>query len=70
MVQWAGEASASLSHAIFRFTEDQDLRLTAGVRAPLSPAGIGQPEPFLRLQENCWSLNMDRHGAWSIKYDL
>lgn len=46
------------------------MRLTLGVRAPLSPAGVGQAEPFLRLQENCWSVNVDRHGAWNIGYDL
>ncbi len=29
-MQWRGEASACLSHAVLRFTEDQDLRVTAG----------------------------------------
>lgn len=35
-LQWGGELHAHLSHAIFRFSEDQDVRLTAGVRAPLT----------------------------------
>ena len=34
--QWSGEVHARLSHAMFRFADDQDVRLTAGVRAPLS----------------------------------
>lgn len=49
-MQWRGEASACLSHAVLRFTEDQDLRVTAGVRAPLTQHSVGQPEPFLRVQ--------------------
>ncbi|KAL6780985.1 hypothetical protein ACKKBG_A09295 [Auxenochlorella protothecoides x Auxenochlorella symbiontica] len=67
---WRGEASACLSHAVLRFTEDQDLRVTAGVRAPLTQHSVGQPEPFLRVQENCWTLNVDRHGGWNVLYDL
>jgi hypothetical protein len=35
-VQWGGELHARISHAIFRFTNDQDVRLTAGVRAPVT----------------------------------
>lgn len=26
-----------------------------------------QPQP---LQENCWTLNVDRHGGWNVLYDL
>ena len=70
LLQWGGEVLGSVSHAIFRFTEEQDLRLTAGVRAPLTEAGLGEAQPFLRLQENCWGITFDRHGSWRVTYDL
>jgi hypothetical protein len=67
---WAGEASAALSHAAFRLAADQDVRVSAGVRAALGPKGLlGRPEPFLRVQENCWSLTADARG-WRVSYDL
>lgn len=132
--QWGGELHAHLSHAVFRFTDDQDVRLTAGVRAPLTqrvrrapvccgaagqavgrggagraggatqrscrqvrrgaggegraldtaglprPAhapptlqGVGDPRPYLRVQENCWALTLQPEGRgmqWRVEYDL
>ena len=55
---------------MFRFTEDQDVRVTAGVRLPLLQSGVGDPQPFLRLQENAWSLHADAKGGWRVTYDL
>lgn len=55
---------------MFRFTEDQDVRLTAGVRAPLTHKGVGEARPYLRLQENCWSLVVHPDGEWRVAYDL
>ncbi|EFN55602.1 hypothetical protein CHLNCDRAFT_52218 [Chlorella variabilis] len=60
--KWGGELHARLSHAIFRFTDDQDVRLTAG--------GVGDPKPYARLQENCWSLTFHPNGEWRVGYDL
>lgn len=141
---WAGEASLAVSHAMLRFTDDQDVRVTAGVQVPLYQQSTGKPEPFFRVQasgsgvgrkggekkragwetaharragmeercrrpegcqptrrqqphrgpgrqdctlsarprppphaapphpsqENCWTLNVDRHGRWNVLYDL
>ena len=47
-----------------------DVRLTAGVRAPLSPAGVGEGKPYLRLQENCWGVTIQGPGEWRVTYDL
>lgn len=68
--QWTGVAKAELRHTAFHVLGDTDLRLSAGVRAPLGPAGAGKPEPYLRLQENCWSLTVGRKGTWAVTYDL
>lgn len=140
LLQWGGQLHAALSHAAFRFTEDQDVRLTVGVRAPVRPGrrnrlvpgaaagsgkgqgraiagwcvpqqtpmacsgnniaqaagcisltrpcmrpsvsagpqvsdrGVGAGQPYLRFQENCWglTLNRSRSGAvsWAVSYDL
>eukprot|EP00887_Chlorella_sp_A99_P007997 scaffold12.g7997.t1 len=57
--RWSGELAGA------------DLRITAGVRAPVSDRGmVGRAEPFLRLQENCWGLTIDRRGNWTATYDL
>lgn len=68
--QWAGELHGHVSHAIFRFTDDQDVRLTAGVRAPLTQRGVGEARPYLRVQENCWALTVHPDGQWRVSYDL
>ncbi|PSC73740.1 outer envelope pore [Micractinium conductrix] len=68
--KWAGELHAHLSHAIFRFTDDQDVRLTAGVRAPVTHQGVGVAQPYVRLQENCWALTVHPDGKWRVSYDL
>ncbi|PRW57685.1 outer envelope pore isoform A [Chlorella sorokiniana] len=68
--QWGGEVHAHLSHAIFRFTDDQDVRVTAGVRAPLTQQGVGAAQPYLRVQENCWALTVQPDGQWRVSYDL
>ena len=69
---WRGVAIGKLSHAMFKFSDDQDLRITAGCRVPLSPTGAGKAEPFLRLEENCWSLTAELGGRgwWRIDYRL
>lgn len=68
---WAGQADAKLSHAMFSFTKDQDIRVTVGLKAPISPVtGVGNPEPYLRVQENCWGVVVDKHGGWRVTYDL
>lgn len=68
--KWGGELHARISHAIFRFTNDQDVRLTAGVRAPMTQQGVGVARPYARLQENCWSLTVHPDGEWRVAYDL
>ncbi|KAL4457292.1 hypothetical protein ABPG75_012157 [Micractinium tetrahymenae] len=68
--KWAGELHGHVSHAIFRFTDDQDVRITAGVRAPLTQQGVGTAKPYLRLQENCWALTVHPDGQWRVSYDL
>lgn len=68
--KWGGELHAHLSHAIFRFTDDQDIRITTGVRAPLSQQGVGTAKPYARIQENCWALTVHPDGEWRVSYDL
>ena len=68
---WSGEAVATLSHALFRFSDDQDLKVSGGCRVPLSAAaGVGKIEPFLRLEENCWRVTTDFKGKWTMQYRL
>jgi len=67
---WNGELIASASHAMFKFSDDQDVRITAGCTVPLSPAGPGTAAPFLRLEENCWSVTSDLKGGWMVRYAL
>jgi len=67
---WSGEAVAAVSHAMFRFSDDQDLRLTAGCRVPLTARGAGEPHPFVRLEENSWSVTADTKGGWKMMYAL
>ena len=67
---WGGEATAAVSHAMFRVSEDQDVRISAGCRVPLSPTGAGAAEPFLRVEENCWSATTDLKGGWRVAYAL
>jgi hypothetical protein len=68
--RFSGSAVAALSHAMFRITDDMDVRLTAGVAVPLSAKGAGRAEPFFRVQENSWSLVADSRGGWRVAYDL
>lgn len=68
--RWGGEAEASASHAMFRFADDQDVRVSAGARVPLTPAGPGRAAPFLEVQENCWSLTTDLRREWRVTYSL
>jgi hypothetical protein len=68
--RWGGEAVAQLSRAVFRFADDQDVRLTVGCRVPLTPSGPGTAESFLRVQENCWSVTANRYGDWRVMYSL
>ena len=68
--KWGGEALATLSHAMFRFSDDQDVRFTAGCRIPLTPTGAGKAEPFVRVEENCWGVTADLKGGFIIKYSL
>lgn len=67
---WTGQASASLSHAMFRFAEDQDVRITAGYQTTLSNFGLSQPKPFVRIEENCWRFESDLNGSWFVRYAL
>jgi hypothetical protein len=68
--RWGGEAIAMLSHAMFKFSDDQDLRLTAGCRVPLYATGPGPASPFVRIEENCWRVESDLKGSWSVRYAL
>ena len=104
--RWPGSLHIVLSCKL------QDVRLTAGVRAPLTQQvgvgtvicyrllppsydiiytlacwadscvvhqppfclsaaqGVGAAQPYLRVQENCWSLTVTPDGQWRVSYDL
>lgn len=68
--RWGGEAIAMVSHAMFRFSDEQDLRVTAGCRVPLYSSGTGRASPFVRIEENCWRVESDLNGSWSVRYAL
>jgi hypothetical protein len=67
---WGGEALATVKHAMFKFSDDQDLRITAGCRIPLTPSGAGKAVPFVRVEENCWGVTADLKGGFIINYAL
>ena len=67
---WGGEAHASVSHAIFKFVDNQDVRVTVGVRGRINQTGLADYEPYLRVQENCWSILTNLKGDWRLTYDL
>jgi hypothetical protein len=68
--KWTGKASASLSHAMFRFAEDQDVRITAGYQTSINSYGLTEPKPFVRIEENCWQFESDFNGSWHVRYAL
>lgn len=66
-LQWAGELHGHVSHAIFRFTDDQDVRITAGVRAPLShQVGPPQPQPARPAAQPCWVFSSRAQAMWLL----
>ncbi|KAH7623685.1 putative Outer envelope pore protein 21A, chloroplastic [Nannochloris sp. 'desiccata'] len=67
---WGGEAVAKISTALFKFSDDQDVRLSAGCRIPLTPNGAGKAVPFVRVEENCWGVTTDLKGGFVINYAL
>jgi len=52
-----------LSHKVFNFTEDQDLKVKLGY-------DVGKRKWYGQLRENNWTLNADLSGQWNVLYDL
>lgn len=70
---WSGKGEIGVSHAMFRFADDQDVRFTAGTQCSLSSRGITNPQPFVKFEENNWSLVVTSNGqrsSWRISYAL
>ncbi|XP_078448475.1 outer envelope pore protein 21, chloroplastic-like [Wolffia australiana] len=55
--------AAELTLGILNFQTDQDLRLKLGYEA-------FNKVPYFQLRENCWTLNVDSHGKWNVRYCL
>uniref|UniRef100_A0A1D1Z270 Outer envelope pore protein 21B, chloroplastic n=1 Tax=Anthurium amnicola TaxID=1678845 RepID=A0A1D1Z270_9ARAE len=55
--------AAELTWGILNFQKGQDLRLKVGYE-------ISDKVPYIQLRENCWTLNIDTNGKWSIRYYL
>lgn len=57
------EGTIELTHKVFNFQEDQDLRLRLGY-------DVATRKPYANLRENNWSFQTDFQRSWSVCYDL
>jgi hypothetical protein len=57
------EGTVELTHKVFNFQEDQDLRLRLGY-------DLVTRKPYAHIRENNWGFKTDFQRAWSITYDL
>ena len=57
------EGTIELTHKVFNFQEDQDLRLRVGY-------DLVKREPYAHIRENNWSFKTDFQKSWSVYYDL
>lgn len=58
------EGTVELTHKVFNFQEDQDLRLRLVY-------DVVRRKPFVQLRENNWSFQTDfEKNSWSVIYDL
>ncbi|MQL93965.1 hypothetical protein Taro_026607 [Colocasia esculenta] len=55
--------AAELTWGILNFLKEQDVRLKVGYE-------VFDKVPYFQLRENCWTLNIDTNGKWSVRYYL
>lgn len=57
------QGTVELTHKVFNFQEDQDLRLRLGY-------DLVKKKPYAHVRENNWGFKTDFHRTWSVTYDL
>lgn len=61
--QGKARGAAEFTLGILDFQDNQDVRVKVGYE-------VFDKVPYMQFKENNWTLNVDIHGKWNVRYDL